>query len=616
MSVTTVQALAARAARWLPVLALAAAAGLAVAQQPPTSPAAAAEAAQPMRVVCIADSPEAFLNDETFRDRVLARLPAALPAATGAAPAARLRGLIAPLGRRFIVPVGSGFVVDSARRHVVTNWHVATACGGERSAGRQIAVVVSTGTDIVALQAERLPDRSFQDTGGLAVKLVQAVCRDPQQPCGADLPRAADDKPLPEAARRKQLDNLLAYAPDIAVLRLGTAAKVAPLALALNQQLDDQMRLVIRAFGPVPVGVGEADAAARLHLVAPVSVAAVYTGPQQISQLPPGGQPGEEIHVKLHRLAAAVQPVQSGAPVLRGAGVVGLLTAPPEPGRVVADGAAPTTYAVPVTVLAVFLDLIKVPYISVPPDQPAARVQAAVAPAVPVAAPPPPRRWWEEPQSLMLAGALALALLAGVAFFLLWRRPAASPSVRSQPRMPTASLPQRTVSRPHQPTMLHAVAMPTSALDPPTTIPQPLPDADDPANQTATGISPRLPPPPAGVHLHCAAGPLAPLMFSLPMPNGGTTLFVGRDSKSCQVVFPPSMDQISGVHACFMWDPPSHRLTVRDISSSGTWVNGQRIAKGRTVPLDGGDEVDLGGPSINRFRIELVADLPPVPDVE
>jgi hypothetical protein len=37
-------------------------------------------------------------------------------------------------------------------------------------------------------------------------------------------------------------------APDLAVLRLKAQARAAPLMLALNQQLDDQLRLVLRAF--------------------------------------------------------------------------------------------------------------------------------------------------------------------------------------------------------------------------------------------------------------------------------------------------------------------------------------------------------------------------------
>ena len=569
----------------------------ALAQQPPPSPAALSEAAQPVRVVCVADSAEAFLGDETFRDRVLARLPAALAPASGAEPTSRLRGLIAPVGRRFMVPVGSGFVVDPERRHVVTNWAVATACASDRSAdrnrGRQVGILEPEGADVAPVLAERLPDRTFQDAAGNPVKLVQALCRDKQETCSADLPRSPDDKALPESLRRRQLDNLLAYAPDLAVLRLPTPSRAQPLALALNQQLDDQMRLVIRSFGPVPVGTTAADAAARLHLVAPLSVGAAYTGPHQISYLPQGGQTGDEVHARLHRMAAAVQPGQAGAPVLRGAGVVGVLTTLFDPTRPVPDGTAPA-YAVPVTVVAVFLDLLKVPYTVAPLDLPVVVAPTEAAPGAapsPAASPAPPQR-------LMLAGAALLAVLAGVAFTLLARRrqlrPAAPPVVMPQPTQ------QRTLARTTaraNPTVLHAVAMPTAAIEP-EPAPEPPPEAE---------LTP-VPPPQQQIvcaRLRCSAGPLAPSVFALPMPNGGTTLFVGRDAQSCQVVLPPQMDLVSAVHACFAWDAPSRALTVRDLSSSGTWLNGQRVPKGRTLPLAAGDKVDLGGPDINRFTIEI-----------
>ncbi len=586
-----------RVARLATLLALAYGLGHdACAQLPPPSPAALAETAEPLRVVCIADSPEAFLRDEVFVDRVLARLPAALPlAATGDA-TSRLRALIAPLGRRFIVPVGSGFVVDPERRHVVSNWHVVTACTADRANGRQLGVIEAEGADITVQVAERLPDRNFHDSSGNAVKLVQAVCRDKYETCGADLPRSPDDKPPAEALRRRQLDNVLAYAPDLAVLRLRNPVRSRALALALNQQIDDQMRLVIRAFGPVPVGLTAADAAARLHLVASVSVAAVYTGPQQISYLPLGGLPEDQIHAKLHRLAASVQPGQAGAPVLRGTGVVGVLTALLEPAVRAGKGTdqpaaevAPVgpAYAVPVTVLAVFLDLLKVPYVTAALELP---VRAPVAD--PLLGPPAAvdRAWWADSQRLALAGALLLAVLAAAAFVLLARR-------RRPPVAPVLPPPplQRTIARVN-PTLLHAVAMPTAVLDPPPAAP---------AAEAAIASLHHLRPPPAGVRLHCAAGPLAPSVFSLPMPNGGTTLFVGRDPQSCQLVFPPAIDQVSAVHACFVWDTQLHGLTLRDLSSSGTWVNGQRIAKGRTLTLATGDQVDLGGLDINRFTIDI-----------
>ena len=579
-------------ALWLMVQPLAL--GPARAQPLPPSPAALSEAAVPVRVVCVAESAAAFLGDAGFRERVLARLPTALPAASGSDPAQRLASLVTPLGtpqgRRFIVPVGSGFVVDPARRHVVSNWHVVTACAAHRTSARQVGIIEGEGADIVLTLADRLPDRTFQDAGGRPVKLVQALCRDKAEACGADLPPGPDDRPLNEAQRSRQLDNLLAYAPDLAVLRLQAQARTAPLMLALNQQLDDQLRLVLRAFGPVPVGLTDADAAARLHLVAPVSVGAVYTGPQQISHLPPGGQPGDEIHAKLHRLAATVVPGQAGGPVLRGSGVVGVLTTLlPAPGAVVDPAAPPPpAYAVPVTVVAVFLDLLKVAYLTAPLDLPAPPVTAETA-----APAPPPAVAGVDRQLLLLAGAAVLALLAVAAFFALRRRSAAAaPSTLPQPHQPQP--PQRTVQRVN-PTLLHAVAMPTAAIDP---TPAPAPEAE---------VAPprALAPPPAGVRLHASAGPLASSVYALPMPNGGTTLFVGRDAQSCQVVFPAAMDHVSAVHACFVWDDHQRALTLRDLSSSGTWVDGQRIAKGRTLALPNGARVDLGGPDINRFTIEI-----------
>jgi len=584
--------------RALPLLVmLAALTGSAAAQLPDASPAAVAESAQPVRVVCIADTPDAFLRDETFRERVLTQLPAALPASASEPAARRLRALITPLAGRFIVPLGSGFVVDPERRHVVSNWQVATACtsdrAGDRADARQLGIIEAEGADIAARVAERLPDRMFQDSAGNPVKLVQVVCRDARERCDADLPRAADDRPLPDALRRRQLDQVLAYAPDLAVLRLRNPARAQPLPLALNQQLDDQMRLVARAFGPLPVGAAEADAAARQHLVAALSVAAVYTGPRQINFMPQGGQPDDQVLLRLHRLGAVVHAGQGGAPVLRGSGVVGVLTLLSEPAT--AAGASPgaTAHAVPVTVLASFLDLLRVPYITTSVELPMPAPQAGPLRANPQAAEPGP---WADPQRLMLLGALALGLLAAAAFFVLSRRPAAAPA----PVPPTPTLtplqPQRTVSRVN-PTLLHAVAMPTAALEVVT----------PPAGEAEVAEARTWPPLSTGVHLHCSAGPLAPATFSLPMPNGGTTLFVGRDALSCQVVFAAATDEVSAVHACFVWDGHARSLSLRDLSSSGTWVNGQRIAKGRTLALKGGDQVDLGGPGRNRFTIEFAA---------
>jgi pSer/pThr/pTyr-binding forkhead associated (FHA) protein len=74
------------------------------------------------------------------------------------------------------------------------------------------------------------------------------------------------------------------------------------------------------------------------------------------------------------------------------------------------------------------------------------------------------------------------------------------------------------------------------------------------------------------------------------------------------VVFPAAMrTDVSAVHACFVWEPGRRtHWRLRDLSSSGTWLNGQRIAKGQHPERwRNGARVDLGGPDINRFTIEI-----------
>jgi hypothetical protein len=249
--------------------------------------------------------------------------------------------------------------------------------------------------------------------------------------------------------------------------------------------------------------------------------------------------------------------------------VVGVLSALDEPVRAEAGG-TPLVYAVPATVVAAFLDLLKVPHVAAVAEPLRPTVTSLPAPTL-----PSQRAWYADPQQLMLAGAAALALVAGLAFWLLARRNAQQP-------LPEPLLPQRTVTR-LNPTLLHAMTMPATAAE----------EAEQASRATAVA------------HLRASHGPLGGAQFSLPMPNGGTTLFVGRDPQSCQVVFPAAAHDVSAVHTCFAWDPAHHQLTLRDLSSSGTWLNGQRIDKGRTVTLASGDRVELGGPDSNRFTVDI-----------
>lgn len=543
----------------------------------PPNPAELAGTTQPVRVLCLAASAEVFLRDPDFRDRVLTRLAGSEEGA--APPAAVLRARVLDIGGRAAVPLGSGFVVDAERRHVMGSWHAVSACVGDGSGRRQVAVLEATAAAQPPVPAQVLPDRSFLDASGQPVKLVQALCHDHRNPCSVDLPRAADQPAPAEAERRRQLANLLAYAPDLAVLRVTQPLHSAPMALALQQPVDDQMRLVIRT--------AEAPATAG-------SLVAVYTGPQQLSQLPPGGAAGDEVHARLHRMAVNAPQGQAGAAVLRGDGVVGVLSAlQPWPGSSVGAAGSQTVYAVPVAVAAAFLDLLHVPYVTHAP-------QATLPASRP--APPPDAEaadagsWWSRRQQWLLAGAALLALAAAAAFFVVVRRGRISSEGPS-----TLPLPHRL--QPGNATLLHAVAAP--AASPPDAAPA-LPE--QPLAETAIAPLQGLAPPAPGARLYCSEGPLAGSVYSLPMPNGGTTVFVGRDPQTCQIVLPPYCDTLSAVHACFSWDAATRHLTVRDLSSSGTWVNGERVSKGRTLPLAGDDTVDLGGPGEHRFTIELPGD--------
>ena len=112
------------------------------------------------------------------------------------------------------------------------------------------------------------------------------------------------------------------------------------------------------------------------------------------------------------------------------------------------------------------------------------------------------------------------------------------------------------------------------------------------------------PPGKPAARLMAASGPLAGT-YGLPSPNGSPSLFVGRDPKSCQLVFPNQTDMVSSIHCCFSWTAQTRTLTVRDMSMNGTYVNGKRVEKGATTTLHTGDTVDLGGANMNRFVVDL-----------
>jgi hypothetical protein len=490
--------------------------GFAQAQPLPPSPAGWRRPPQPVRVVCIADSAAAFLRRRLFASACCRRCrwpprewqrPGRLQAR-----GARRWAAGQALHRRRWAPA-SWSTRARCTWSAAGRWPACAAAVHARSASS-----TARAPSIVLTLADRLPDRTFQDGRGRPVKLVQALCRDQRRPLRRrPAARARRDKPLPEAQRRRQLDNLLAYAPDLAVLRLQAPARAAPLPLALNQQLDDQLRLVLPR--PVPVGLPTpARCTCRSAWVPPTP------GRSRSATCPLGGQPGDEVHAKLHRLdTPRCSPAWPGAPVLRGAGVVGVLTgltcrcgaAGPRLHRRRLRGAG--------TVLAGFLDLLKVAY-----TQPADRTAAQTPPPChhPAGRQQPPAPGAGHRRGPGAAGRGGLRCCAAP--------PAPAGRGRDAHHRPAAAA---RCSR-----QCHAAACGGHAH----------------RRRSPRRTDRRRP------HrrcLSCSLGPLEPSVFALPMPNGGTTLFVGRDPQSCQVVFPAGMDHVSAVHACFVWDPVDGSLS-------------------------------------------------------
>ncbi|MDO4987626.1 MAG: FHA domain-containing protein [Synergistes sp.] len=79
-----------------------------------------------------------------------------------------------------------------------------------------------------------------------------------------------------------------------------------------------------------------------------------------------------------------------------------------------------------------------------------------------------------------------------------------------------------------------------------------------------------------------------------------TPITLGRDSLKCQIMFPESSCAISRVHCVI--DANNDRYMICDLSSNGTWVNGQKMSRGASVMLANGSEISLAnGAEVFRF---------------
>jgi len=98
------------------------------------------------------------------------------------------------------------------------------------------------------------------------------------------------------------------------------------------------------------------------------------------------------------------------------------------------------------------------------------------------------------------------------------------------------------------------------------------------------------------------AGKFAGKAFSLPQQG----VIMGRDSASCEFVFPESTQGISRNHCRVVFNPQTRMFVLYDLGSSyGTFLGtGVRVSQGQPMALRPGDEFYLASRA-NLFRVSL-----------
>jgi hypothetical protein len=591
---------------WLAALALGLCSLPALAQAPskalanPTLPPDAG--ARTVRVVCIADS-AATLADSRYR--LLHRISGLFQIFGDNASASDIEKLIKakypPVGRWHFLPAGTGYVVHHQDNHsyVVTNWHVAVGCSASERERVQLGVIEGTGNEIQPILADHVAINSAN-----VPQRVQALCRSTtgNQRCGLRLPNAKGIPGTPSHSKEAQENdaNVLLYAPDVAVLKLRERSRVAPVVFAPSAAAESLRGRALQIVGypQVAMELQQSELGTRRALAAEVTTPATFSRIEPLKREQVGAGPESSIRLDLLQLAAQVHPGNSGGPLLDEGRVVGMVTATVAMGERTrradadatdaeaasrSDPVLPAGYALAVKAADVMQVLreLGVPFMQAETAAPA----PAPAPASrtllddkPIAKTEPESTGMGRQQWLLIGGLALLVVVLGVATSVHLANKSATPG----PTLGPAPRPDWDRD-PVGPTVLNPSLAPAPA-------PAPAPSA--PTN--------------AALVLRADTGP-ATGRYPLPAPNGGLSLYIGRDPKSCQLVLPNHLDMVSSVHCCVSWTPQNRVAAIRDMSRNGTWVNGQRMsADSGSMTLRHGDTVDLGAPGLNRFVVELL----------
>lgn len=511
-----------------------------------------------------------------------------------------------PVGRWNFVPIGSGFVVHTGKdaqgqekSWVATNWHVATACPETRlrlnkdsnkyvleRTGLSLGILEPVDSEIRPILADLYSTKSDRDEKGNSVQtpyFIKALCKNPNKACNAFVP------PYHQFGYEEETrltNNVMFYAPDVAILQLREKTKIAPFPISTGENLHSQSRLEIHGFPQVAMQSQQEVNGSRAQLAEHVLTSATFSRTQDFSNERPGVKLEDVVKTNLMFLAAQVHPGNSGGPVLLDGKVVGMITSTitinnirsPKKSAIedvgedaLADkNVIPAGYALAVTASDIVkaLDFFKVPYVK--PEQPKPAEPSKPKKDPPVG-PGEEQKWWLQGTNqailLLLALAAVIGIFIGVA---VWRK-------KQEELLPPPA--------------------------PPSPTPAPGPDIND--TKPAPTPTPKPAAPTPVVRLRASHGPLTGT-FPMPGSNGSMALFAGRDPATCQIIFPNTLTAISQLHCSFVWNPQTKTLVVKDLSTHGTFVNGEKLEKSVARILKSGDTIDLAEKNANRFTVEIL----------
>lgn len=166
--------------------------------------------------------------------------------------------------------------------------------------------------------------------------------------------------------------------------------------------------------------------------------------------------------------------------------------------------------------------------------------------------------------------------------------PAPQPQV-TQPPMPQAPVTQPPVSQPMPQPMPMPQPVQPVVSQPSSLHIQRQPEEDQPTiaqNGAIEGIS----------------GDYAGTIINL---KPGEKLLIGRDAASCNIVLSAERKDISRKHCSVKYDPYTDSFKVIDMSSNGTYVNGQQLVKDQEMQFPVGTVIALGNGE-NQFRLKRV----------